>query len=245
MDSAFSIHTSFIFFVELWYNKKKKERFPMSFQAFAFRDLARRGFAVVNFNYRLASKAKFPTPLEDTNKVLEWVVANGEQYHLDPQRLIVIGDSAGAQLTSQYAVIAANPEFAKLFSFTVPSVHIVALSLNCGMYDMPATLSGGVKGLTADYLGKRFDVADPRIKVLEAVGSNYPPAYILTACNDFLWANAQPMADFLTGKGIANACKCYGTPEQKNIGHVFHVDIRQPEATQANDDECAFFPKFL
>lgn len=90
-----------------------------------------------------------------------------------------------------------------------------------------------------------YDLCTTLRAVLEAVGSNYPPAYILTACNDFLWANAQPMADFLTGKGIANACKCYGTPEQKNIGHVFHVDIRLPEATQANDDECAFFRKFL
>ena len=33
-------------------------------------DLARRGFAVVSFNYRLAPKWKFPTPLEDLNRVL-------------------------------------------------------------------------------------------------------------------------------------------------------------------------------
>ena len=30
-------------------------------------DLSRRGFAVVNFNYRLAPKFRFPAPLEDTN----------------------------------------------------------------------------------------------------------------------------------------------------------------------------------
>ena len=29
--------------------------------------LAQQGFAVVNFSYRLASKYKFPAPLEDTN----------------------------------------------------------------------------------------------------------------------------------------------------------------------------------
>ena len=38
-------------------------------------DLARRGFSVVNFNYRLAPKWKFPTPLEDTNAVLQWLTA--------------------------------------------------------------------------------------------------------------------------------------------------------------------------
>ena len=34
-------------------------------------DMARRGFAFINFNYRRAPKWKFPTPLEDTNAVME------------------------------------------------------------------------------------------------------------------------------------------------------------------------------
>ena len=39
-------------------------------------DLAKRGFAVVNFTYRLAPEAKFPASLEDTNDVFCWVLAN-------------------------------------------------------------------------------------------------------------------------------------------------------------------------
>ena len=34
--------------------------------------LAQRGFAVVNFTYRLAPEAKYPAPLEDTNDVIGW-----------------------------------------------------------------------------------------------------------------------------------------------------------------------------
>jgi hypothetical protein len=51
-------------------------------------DMAKRGFAFVNFNYRLAPKWKFPTPLHDTNAVLNWVCANARRYHLDPARII-------------------------------------------------------------------------------------------------------------------------------------------------------------
>ena len=68
-------------------------------------DLARRGFAFVNFNYRLAPRWKFPTPLADTNAVLHWVVQNAQRYHLDPSRIFLVGDSAGAQLASQYAAL--------------------------------------------------------------------------------------------------------------------------------------------
>ena len=70
-------------------------------------DMARRGFAFVNFNYRLAPKWRFPTPLGDTNSVMEWICKNAARYHLDPSRIILLGDSAGAQLTSQYAAIEA------------------------------------------------------------------------------------------------------------------------------------------
>ena len=38
--------------------------------------LAQFGFAVVNFNYRLAPENKFPSSLEDTNLVFQWINAN-------------------------------------------------------------------------------------------------------------------------------------------------------------------------
>ena len=208
-------------------------------------DLARRGFTVVNFNYRLAPKHKFPSPLEDTNRVMRWLVTCARKYHMDPEHVFVVGDSAGAQLASQYAAIVTNPEYAKLFGFTVPEIKIKALGLNCGMYDMPARVGKRIRGLSADYLGRKIDITDPRIDVLSAVTEHYPPAYLLTSENDFLRDNARPMAEFLASKGIETEYKCYGTPEQKHIAHVFHVDIRYPEATEANDEQCAFFRRFL
>ena len=82
-------------------------------------DMARRGFAFVNFNYRLAPKWRFPTPLWDTNSVMEWVCKNAARYHLDPQRIIIVGDSAGAQLASQYAAMHTNPAYASLFDLNL------------------------------------------------------------------------------------------------------------------------------
>ncbi len=208
-------------------------------------DLARRGFTVVNLNYRLAPKHKFPTPLEDVNRVMKWLLTCAEKYHMDPDRLFLVGDSAGAQLASQYAALATNPDYAALFPFSVPALHIRALGLNCGMYDIPAMVANGAKGLAADYLGRDLLLPDPRLDVLGAIGDAYPPAFLLTSCNDFLRDNAQPMSDFLAARGIPTQCVCYGTPEQKHIAHVFHVDIRTPESQQANDDQCAFFRQFL
>ena len=207
-------------------------------------DMARRGFAFVNFNYRLAPKWKFPTPLADTNAVLEWVVQNAAQYHLDPKRIILLGDSAGAQLTAQYAAIMTNPEYAKLFPLKLPQVHIRAIGLFCGMYDMKERSSAPRKGIFRDYLGK-LPPEDPRFRVLESITDAYPPAFIATACHDFLRPCAEPMYRFLTGKGISAQWKCYGTEENKSVAHVFHVNIILPEAVQCNDDAAAFWKQYV
>lgn len=210
-------------------------------------DMARRGFAFVNFNYRLAPKWKFPTPLHDTNAVMEWICKNAARYHLDPSRIILVGDSAGAQLSAQYAAIVTNPAYAALFQMRIPPITIRALGLNCGMYDMKKRASAPRKGVLLDYLGKFKDLPpeDPRFAVLENITSSYPPAYIATACHDFLRSEAEPMYDFLRDKGIDCAWKCYGTEEQTHVAHVFHVNIILPEAIACNDDTAAFFRKYV
>ena len=208
-------------------------------------DLASRGFAFVNFNYRLAPKWKFPTPLFDTNSVMEWICQNAQRYHLDPKRMVVLGDSAGSQLTSQYAAIWSNPKYAETFGIKVPDIHIRALGLNCGMYDLNVKAAFPRKGYAMDYFGKKIPMEDPRLQVLDAITEKYPPAFITTAANDFLYECAEPMFDFLTEKGIPCAWKCYGTPEQKEVAHVFHVNIALPEAKQCNDDSVAFFRQYL
>lgn len=208
-------------------------------------ELARHGFAVVNFNYRLAPKWRFPAPLEDTNAVMEWLCRNGGTYHLDPGRIILVGDSAGAQLASQYAAVVQNPAYAANFAFRVPPITVRALGLNCGMYDLAARAREPREGVFADYLGDSIPQEDPRLQVLGAIGDNYPPTYLATACHDFLRGNAQPMYEFLSAKGIPAVMKCYGSEDKKEVAHVFHVNIRLPEAIACNDDECAFFQRHV
>lgn len=37
----------------------------------------------------------------------------------------------------------------------------------------------------------------------------------------------------------------YGSKEKEEVGHVFHVNCRLPEADQCNDEECAFFNRYV
>ena len=210
-------------------------------------DLARRGFAVVNFNYRLAPRWKFPAPLEDINNVMLWLSRHAKQYHADNNYIFMVGDSAGAQLASQYAAMLTNPDYMALFGLKRPidRIRLRGVGLNCGLYDMKTVAAGERKCIHLDYLGKVITNDDPRLAVLENITSGFPPAHITTACHDFLRGNARPMCDLLQSKGVEAVCKCYGTEEDKTIGHVFHVNIILDEAIRCNDEQCAFFREHM
>jgi len=213
--------------------------------------LASLGFTVVNFNYHLAPGKKFPFQLGEINSVFEWIGKNAEQYYMDAGNVFVAGDSAGAQLNSQYAAIYSNPEYAKLFDFKVPEeVKIRAIALNCGLYSLETDNSGGgilnANKLQQDYLGK--NLSETKLRQLDVLGNitkDYPPSFVMTAEYDFLKGNAKPMADFLASKGVEAEYKLYGTAEQHYMFHVFHVNMNLEEARICNQDEAAFFKKHL
>src|SRR3989449_11758634 len=59
---------------------------------------ARRGIATVSLSYRLAPAHRFPAPLDDVRHGLRWVRAHAGELGIDPERLALLGLSAGAPL---------------------------------------------------------------------------------------------------------------------------------------------------
>lgn len=216
--------------------------------------LAQQGFVFVNFNYHLAPKAKFPTQLGEINQVAEWMVKNADEYHMDLNNIFMVGDSAGAQMSSQYAAIYSNPDYAALFPFQIPNGFCLrAVGLNCGMYEIglpkPGEKAKGMESMTGslmrDYLGKDDSGLKDMLDVKGHITGDYPPAYLMTSYYDFLKDKAEPMYRFLKEKGIDAEWKCYGTEDTKYMQHVCHVNMNLEEAKEINNDECAFFRKHL
>ena len=204
--------------------------------------LAELGFAVVNFNYRLAPENTFPAPLEDTLAVFWFISKNADKYGLDVSHVFLTGDSAGAQLVSQYAAIYTSDEYRELMGFTKPTLKIRAIGLNCGMYDVKKRIAEGGRGIMRDYLGKHPEQYGEKTDVLKFITSDYLPSYLLSANGDFLKAECEPMAKFLMEKNVPCEWKIYG---DETTGHVFHVNVRDENGVKANDDELAFFRKYL
>jgi acetyl esterase/lipase len=57
------------------------------------------GFAVVAIDYRLAPETRLPAIVEDVQDAFAWLRAHGPRLQLAPERLAVVGHSAGGYLT--------------------------------------------------------------------------------------------------------------------------------------------------
>jgi acetyl esterase/lipase len=75
------------------------------------------GYTVVSADYRLAPETKLPEIIEDLRDVYEWMRARGpDLFQIDPERIAVIGQSAGGYLTLM-AGFCVNPPPRALVSF--------------------------------------------------------------------------------------------------------------------------------
>lgn len=206
--------------------------------------LAQRGFTVVNYNYRLAPESKYPAPLEDSCSLLRWVQAHASAYCIDLNNVFMVGDSAGGQICHQLCTMLTNPEYAALFDFPVPDFRINACALNCGCYFFPFSrfLSPKRTGVLFEaYFPEDYVPLLPQLKAHRFLTKDFPPAFVMSAQNDYLKFMAAPLYRKLKRKGVECLLHIYGTKEQKEIGHVFHINCKLELAAKCNDEECAFF----
>src|SRR3546814_12079768 len=60
---------------------------------------ARAGIAVLGIDYSLSPESKFPFALKECAAALDWIAAQADALNLDANRVLIGGDSAGANLS--------------------------------------------------------------------------------------------------------------------------------------------------
>jgi acetyl esterase/lipase len=209
--------------------------------------LAQRGFAVVNYSYRLAPEYKYPASFEDTKDVCDWIIANADEYGFDTDHIFGVGDSAGAHMLSMFACALTNPKYAKTTGFELPKdFAFKAIALNCGAFLIsPEGKQDMTTQLMGDYLPhggtkEEFDL----ISTVNHVTEDFPPVFIMTCPGDFLNEQPMHMIPKLEKLKVPFIYRRYGD-KNDDLAHVFHCNIRLKAATLCNDEECEFFRKYL
>ena len=84
-------------------------------------DICSGGFNLVNVDYVLVPEYHFPDPLIQANEAFAFLMEHAEQYHLDMDRVVIMGSSAGAIITSQMGSVITNPDYAEILGI-VPTL---------------------------------------------------------------------------------------------------------------------------
>jgi acetyl esterase/lipase len=123
--------------------------------------LAKRGFALFAVSYRLSKPGTktYPEAVHDVKAAVQYVRANAAQLNIDPERIGMVGDSAGAHLVSLVALAGDDPLFSTAYRSdphaTTPS-NVKAVIGFYGVYDMQAQWNHDQLARPRDQITEKF-----------------------------------------------------------------------------------------
>lgn len=124
--------------------------------------LARNGIALFSIDYRLGKPGTFPGSVYDVKAAIQYVRAKAGELGVDPERIALMGDSAGAHLAALVGVAADqftsdrdNPNAA------VPA-NVKAVVGFYGVYDMLAQWQHDQIARPRDNIGEKYLGASPQ-----------------------------------------------------------------------------------
>lgn len=163
--------------------------------------LARRGYVSVCNEYRLSGEAIWPACLHDTKAALRWMRANAGDLGIDPDRIAVLGMSAGAHLA---LMMAATPGIGKFEGEGGNPVERTDVSAALALYaptDLARILGPGAVGAL---IGSPDDMETAReASPVNYVTPDFPPVFLAHGTEDSVvsWRASQQMYDLLADAG--------------------------------------------
>lgn len=171
--------------------------------------LASMGFVAVLPDYRLYPEVRFPDFLTDCADAARWTQENIARYGGDPQRLFLMGHSAGAY---NAAMLALDPQYLK--AAQVDRRRVRGLIGLAGPYDFLPVQSPITKGV--------FGFPDTPITTqpIHFAAADAPPALLITGAGDHVVdpGNSERLAARLRRNGVAARDIVY-----PDVGHALLV----------------------
>ena len=222
---------------------------------------ARRGYVVFTVNYRLASEARYPAAIEDVCAAYAWVREHAATYGGDPARIVLAGESAGANLVAALTVALCwqrpEPYAAAAFAAgaapraVVPACGVFQVSDQERFMRRKPTLSrflaDRLEEVEEAYLGMgsevghpSLDLADPLVFLERAPASDrpLPPFFLPVGTADPLLPDTRRMAQALSALGAPAEAVYY-----PGEFHAFHAFAFRQGARRCWEDTFHFLDR--
>jgi acetyl esterase/lipase len=209
------------------------------------RILASRGYTTIGVNYSIAPEAVYPTAITQLNDALAYIVEHAAELGVDPQQIVLAGDSAGSQLASELAGITTNPAYATLLGINpaLDADQLVGTILNCGVFDMQrmSELNGigawGFKIALWAYTGTKNwsdTYAGSTMSSMDFVTADFPATFITGGNGDALtWVESVPMSNTLKSAGVEVDELFWAADHVPALPHEYQFHLKFDEAHTA------------
>jgi acetyl esterase/lipase len=219
------------------------------------RMLAAKGYTTASLNYTVGPEATYPTALTQLNDALAFLVAHADEFNIDPSRIVIAGDSAGSNLTSQLATLTTSPDYASLVGIepALTKDQLRAVILNCGIYDVsgipnaPGIGGWGFRIALWAYLGERDWSNTPggqEMSTLDYVTADFPETWISGGNADPLTpVQSEKLAAKLDGLGVPVTTVFYPEDHVPALPHEYQFHLDFADAQSAFDSTVAFLDR--
>lgn len=218
--------------------------------------LAEEGYTVAVMNYALVPETKYPIPVVQTSEFLAYLKKHAENYSINLDNLFIAGDSAGAQIASQFITTQTNEAYRELMNIdqVIKKDQIKGSLLYCGVYDVPEVVHSysipPVKfmfqkigwGYARDKNWLHGKLAESSV-ISNFVTVNFPPAYI-TDGNTLSFENqGKKLVRTLASKDISVSQRFFPKSEYRTA-HEYQFEMKSEPAKIAFNDTVAFLNKY-
>jgi acetyl esterase/lipase len=202
-----------------------------------FRLIAGSGYVVAAPRYSLAPAHRYPMPVHQTMEALDYLQLNAERLRLDPGRIVLAGDSAGAHIAAQLGALVTTPGYADEVGVTptLDPAQLRALALACGPFDRAladtASTAAGrqfVRIVLWAYSGTRHFLTDPEFaswSVTEHLTPGFPPTLLTVGNADPLRPHSELLAERLRALGVATETLFFPDDREPPLAHEYQFDL--------------------
>lgn len=170
------------------------------------------GVRVLAVEYRVGPEAAFPAAFDDAEAALRWVHDHAAELDVDPERIGVAGDSAGANLAAYTAIVAARAGLPLAFQLLVyPCTDADRTTESLRLFGEGLYLTAeSIASFNDTYLPRPEDRVDERVNLLDVdLPAGLAPAHVVTAGFDPLRDEGEDYARRMADAGVQVELKRY------------------------------------